>query len=150
MIGPATAFDIPAKFSPPHLVKSSIPHPPVLTINPPFFRKPGCHFLLNYPSAFRQITHPHPPVLTINPPFSRKAVCHFLLNYPSVFRQIAHPTSSRLPPLRRRILGLAGAALLCYTMAKRPPGRPNSPAERTMNHGKNDHKRRGAGAAAAV
>ena len=150
MIGPATPFDIPAKLPPPHLGKSSIPHPPVLTIKLPFSCKPVCHFHQFSPPYLGKSSIPRPPVLTINPPFSRKTVCHFPQFFPSAFRQIAHPTSSRLPPLRRRILGLAGAALLCYTMAKRPPGRPNSPAERTMNHGKNDHKRRGAGAAAAV
>ena len=150
MISPANAFDIPAKLPPPHLGKSSIPRPPVLPIKPPFLRKAGCHFTQISPSVFRQIAHPPPACFDHQSPFFRKPVCHFLLNYPSAFRQIAHPTSSRLPPLRRCILGLAGAALLCYTMAKRPPGRPNSPAERTMNHGKNDHKRRGAGAAAAV
>ena len=150
MIGTATAFDIPAKFSPPHLVKSSIPHPPVLTIKLPFSRKTVCHFLLNYPSVFRQIIHPPPACFDHQTPIFPQNSLSLPPIFPSAFRQICHSLLSGSSPLRRCILGLAGAALLCYTMAKRPPGRPNPPAERTMNHGKNDHKRRGAGAAAAV
>lgn len=45
MISPANAFDIPAKLPPPLLGKSSIPHPPVLTIKLPFFRK---QFITSY------------------------------------------------------------------------------------------------------